>query len=352
MGIANLNKFLRGKCPQVFKTINLSELSYMKGSVDISLFVFKYKTIFGDKWLTALLNLVTCLRQNNIHACFIYDTSAPVEKDEERHRRKEQRDKLDTKLMELTISLEKAKLTGELDPILYEFNKSIKTPAVKSLLRPGADRPLDLEFLENELLKKQKQCVTIGKDDFDESKRLLEVCGIPWFNAPCEAETTCADMCKRGLVDVVFSEDTDVLCYGAPFVVTKVNTAENTAVIVKYADILEGLELTSEQFTDFCIMCGTDYNKNIFKVGPEKSFKLIKEFGSIDNISGLDTAILNHVRVRQLFKDYERCNVEVNYCNQPDLQKLYEFISRKNIRINLQKIKDVFSTIEFEILDD
>ena len=40
MGISNLNKFLRGKCPEVFETINLSDLAYFKGAVDISLYVF------------------------------------------------------------------------------------------------------------------------------------------------------------------------------------------------------------------------------------------------------------------------------------------------------------------------
>ena len=47
---------------------------------------------------------------------------------------------------------------------------------------------------------------------------------------------------------------------------------------------MESLGLTEEQFIDFCIMCGCDYNKNIPKVGPANSYTLIKEHKSIDNL--------------------------------------------------------------------
>lgn len=350
MGISNLNKFLLGKCPDVFKTIHLSDLQYTKGAVDVSLYVFKYKASFGDMWFSALFNLVMCLRRNNIHASFIYDTGAPAEKNEERQRRKEHKEKLERKIMELTLALEKATLTGEIDPILIEFNNSLseKQP-VKSLLRVEKEKSINLETLQYEISKKQRQLVTITSEDFDLSRSLLDVAGIPWFNAPGEAETTCSDLCIRGKVDAVISEDTDVLCYGAPLVVTKIDVSKNTAVIVRHADILESLGLTADQFTDFCIMCGTDYNKNIFKVGPEKSFKLIKESGSIDDIKSLDTTILNHKRVREIFRNYEKIDADVTFCKQPDVQKLYEFIQKRNVKTSLQTIKSVFSVVEFEI---
>ena len=353
MGISNLNKFLLGKCPDVFKTIHLSDLQYMKGAVDVSLYVFKYKASFGDTWLSALFNLVMCLRRNNIHASFIYDTGAPVEKNEERQRRKEHKEKLESKIMELTLALDKAKLTGEIDPILIEFNNTLseKQQQVKSLLRVEKEKSINLETLEYEISKKQRQLVTITSEDFEISRKLLDVTGIPWFNAPGEAETTCSDLCIRGKVDAVISEDTDVLCYGAPLVVTKIDVSKNTAVIVRHADILESLGLTADQFTDFCIMCGTDYNKNIFKVGPEKSFKLIKEYGNIDGITSLDTSILNHKRVREIFRNYEKIEVDVTYCKQPDVQKLYEFIQQRNVKTSLQTIKSVFSVVDFEIIE-
>ena len=67
MGIHNLNSLLRKKCPQVFKEVHLSNLAYTKVAIDISLFMFKYKTIHGDKWLSGFLTLYECLRKNLIH---------------------------------------------------------------------------------------------------------------------------------------------------------------------------------------------------------------------------------------------------------------------------------------------
>ena len=350
MGIANLNKFLRAHCPEVFRQIKLNEIATLKGAVDISLFIFKYKTVFGDSWLHALLNLLMCIRRNNIHACFIYDTSAPKEKDEERKRRKEQKSKLDEKLAFLSAALEKAQLTGEIDPILIEFNKTL--PEKKSLLMPK-ERGIDLNIIACEVAKKLNQSVSIGESDFVESKKLLDVLGIPWFQAVMEAETTCADLCINKKVDVVFSDDSDVLCYGAPFAITNVNTGLDTAVLVSHSEILESLGLTHDQFIDFCIMCGTDYNKNIPKIGPETAFKLIKSHGTIEAIaeSGIDVSILNHVRVRDLFKNYTRFEETIPFCKQPNFSDVELFFVEYNIKTNLNKLKKCFEPKEIILSD-
>jgi 5'-3' exonuclease len=109
--------------------------------------------------------------------------------------------------------------------------------------------------------------------------------------------------------------------------------------------MLESLELTSEEFLDLCIMCGTDYNKNIFRVGPEKAYKYIKQFSTIENISKnttLDTSILKHVRGRELFRDYEQKNIKIPYCGEPDFNKLEEFIIKNNIRCSIEGLKKSF----------
>ena len=42
--------------------------------------------------------------------------------------------------------------------------------------------------------------------------------------------------------------------------------------------------MTYEQFRDLCIMCGTDYNKNIERVGPETAYNALIEH----NTSNID----------------------------------------------------------------
>jgi len=312
-------------------------------------------TIFGeDGWLSAIINLVCCLRRNNIHACFIYDTSAPEEKMKEREERKEKREKLESKIFELEYALEKMRNTGEVEQILKDLMSKIDTSSNKKSLLLGREieKKFSIKEIEYEVERIKKQAVKINSNSFMLSKELFDILGIPYFQAPVEAETTCADLCKRGFVDYVVSEDSDVLAYGAPFLITKINTSEDTCVIVNYSAILNSLEFTPEQFLDFCIMCGTDYNKNINKIGPKKAYSLMKEFKSIDELKDVDTSILNHKRVRELFLDYKRFEEKIPYCKSPEFEKLSKFLFVNNIRYNVEKIKRDFTEQEMVFVEE
>jgi 5'-3' exonuclease len=134
----------------------------------------------------------------------------------------------------------------------------------------------------------------------------------------------CSDICKRGLVDAVLSEDTDVLAYGADVFLTKIDTYRNTCVQINYDQVLSSLNLNENEFLDLCIMCGTDYNKNIPKIGCETSYKYILKYRSIEqiknNLPHIDISILNHSRTRELFIDYEKYStINIPYCGKPDL---------------------------------
>ena len=42
------------------------------------------------------------------------------------------------------------------------------------------------------------------------------------------------------------------------------------------SSILEELDLTYEQYIDFCILCGCDYTSKVPGIGPVKALKMIK----------------------------------------------------------------------------
>ena len=48
--------------------------------------------------------------------------------------------------------------------------------------------------------------------------------------------------------------------------------------------VLEGFGLTMEEFIDLCILCGCDYTKTIFGVGPVKAYKYIKDLSTIEEV--------------------------------------------------------------------
>lgn len=358
MGIKNLNKFLRNNCPEIYEEIHISEYSFKKVAIDISLYLCKFKTICGDRWLSAFINLIACLRKNEVHCVFIYDTGAPPEKEAERKERAAQRAKLEEKVYKLEEAMEKFHLSGEIGQILIDLYKRRTNKSDPPRLMKRKIDEIDMGFVEGAVTKMRGQILDIKPEDFQKTKELFDILKVPYFNAPLEAETTCADLCKRGLVDAVLSEDTDVMAYAAPVFLSKINTTNGTCTRIKYPDILEQLELKSEEFLDLCIMCGCDYNKNIFRVGPEKAYKYIQKYSSIEGVAAntkLDVSILNHVRGRELFRDYEKVAYNIKYCGTPDFQKLEEFIFKNNIRCSVEGLKKSFvhqTTIVFEEGDD
>ena len=355
MGINNLNKFLRNNCPQIYEEIHISQYSFKKVAIDISLYLCKFKTICGDRWLSAFINLIACLRKNEVHCVFIYDTGAPPEKDAERKERAQQRAKLEEKVYKLEEALEKFHLTGEVDAMLTElYKKRTKDIGPPRLLMKKSYEGIDMEFVQSAVQKMRGQILHISPDDFKKTKNLFDILNVPYFDAPLEAETTCSDLCKRGLVDAVLSEDTDVLAYGTPIFLSKINTSDGTCIQINYPKMLEALELSSDSFLDLCILCGCDYNKNIFRVGPEKAYKYIQKYSSIEDIAvntSLDISILNHVRGRQLFREYEKVDYKIKYCGTPDFKKLEEFVFKNNINCSVEGLKKSFvhqTTIVFE----
>ena len=367
MGIKNLHTFLRKACPLIYTEIHLSKYAYKKVAIDTSIFMCRFKTTYGRQWLDAFLQLVAVLRENEVHPVFVYDTKAPVEKEEERRSRtlariktKEKadqvfasweaykalfQDKKECFGMEGVIPLEREKMAPE----LCEFiNKHFPDSEAHSIV--AVDNAID--HMLNTLL-------AIRTEDFELTRALFDIMDIPYLMATGEAEATCAVLCRMGLVDAVLSEDTDVLNYKAPIFLHKLNMNQHTLVEIEYEDMLSRLGMTQDQFLDFCILCGTDYNTNLYKIGPEKSFRLLKKHGSIEQIKvhnpTLDMTHFPYTRVREIFQDDQKITPDmvaaVRYCGTPDSQKLLEFCFKNNCRFDLPRLFQSFTInphLEFE----
>ncbi|GAG51450.1 unnamed protein product, partial [marine sediment metagenome] len=227
MGIKDLNKFLRSECPEVFVETHLSHYAYKKVAIDVSLYMCKYKAIMGDAWIRSFINLVVSLRRNHVHCVFIYDSGSPPEKENTKDKRKASRDKIEDNIIQLEYDLDQYHSTGEITPLLAKVGK----PEIVSLRRQGV--AFSLPIAEAYFEKKKKQLLHISEADFDMTKKLFDILKVPYYDAPMEAETMCSDLCKRGLVDAVLSEDTDVIAYGTPHFLSKIDTSKDTCVLVR-----------------------------------------------------------------------------------------------------------------------
>ena len=130
-----------------------------------------------------------------------------------------------------------------------------------------------------------KRNLKVTKEHNEDCKRLLRLLGVPVVEAPCEAEATCAELCKQGKVYAVATEDMDTLTFGSPKLaknMMKPQGAQLPVTEISYDKALEELKLTKEQFVDMCILCGCDYTDSVRGCGPVTALKLIQEYGSLE----------------------------------------------------------------------
>lgn len=349
MGIKNLRKFLKSYYSDVFQPIHISQYAYKKIAIDTSLYLCSYKALYGNPhvrsdmsgWMGAIIKLIGCLRKNDVHCVFVFDGGSPPEKKLE----KEERWKNRRKQLDQIDILEKGIDDYDKDGVITEDLKVIADK--RSLFLPGIksdENVFNVEKAKQCLEKMQKQQFSISDEDMEELVRLLDVLKIPHIKAPLEAETFCADLCIQGKVDAVLTEDTDVMAYGTPTFISKFNVMNGMAWRIDIEDVLSETKLTQDQFRDFCIMCGNDYNKNIFRVGPSKSYDLIQKYQSIEKIeeSGIDISVLNHVRSRELFTISDHVDYNPEYCGTPDIDELHLFLFQNNMNIDNSYIEKCF----------
>lgn len=351
MGLkSQFNKFLKDICPEVFEEIHISEYAYKRIAIDISLYMHKFKAVCGDRWLTAFINLISCLRRNNVHCVFIFDGQAPVEKTSEREKRRKEREKLEKQVYEYEQALDEYNKTGIIAICLKEMYKRRRSPSRKRLLTENDQNYVDMTWVENKITQKRNQLYEVNPEDFELARKLFILLDVPFYISPTEAEKMCSKLCIDNYVDAVLSEDTDVIAYKSPVFLSHFDITNETCIKICYDTLLEKLKLTSEQMMDLCIMCGTDYNPNISRIGSKTAYKYICQYENIEGISDncktIDITVLNHIRVRELFTQFVDFNItNIPFCGKPNFDLLDKFVTDNNININIDKLRKDFTEI-------
>lgn len=331
MGIKGLFPYLRQK--GLIHNIELSQFSCQKCSFDIISYVYKYKSFDPKNWIKLLINLLICLKYNKIITIVVFDGKAPIEKEKEHTKRKEKRTHNEERIKRLKLATETYIETGIVDAELKNFEK---------------DDNLDMDEVIAYTEKLERQNVIITDDDWILIRKILETFNISWVKAEGEAESMCSLLALKGNVNFVLSEDSDNLAYGVPILLSKL-TSEGTCEMVIIKEVLSYLNLSRQQFLDYCILCGTDYNDNIRLISNVKSYGLISEYGSLNNMyddqkykEKLNTYIPNFKDIQMLFNPimlkFTQGNVNVHF----------DYLQSDTIHIiNMNKLENIKS-----ILDD
>jgi len=204
-----------------------------------------------------------------------------------------------------------------------------------------------------------QQATKLTKDMVDESKKLLDLMGLPWVQAPSEGEAQAAYMAKKGSVYASASQDFDSLLFGTPRLVRNLTITgkrklprknvykEIKPEIIETSEVLKELGITREQLVDIGILVGTDFNEGVKNVGPKKALKLIKTYGSLEKImQELNVQIENYNEIRDIFLNPKVTDDYTLEWKDPDENGIIDFMcnqhdfSEDRIKGALEKIKE------------
>ncbi|MHB1908353.1 MAG: flap endonuclease-1 [Nitrososphaerales archaeon] len=195
-----------------------------------------------------------------------------------------------------------------------------------------------------------------------DAKKLLDLMGIPWIQAPSEGEATAAHLSREGLVDYAASQDYDSLLFGAPKLVRNVTISgkrklpnRNVRIdvipeIVILEDVLKRNALTREQLIEVAMILGTDFNRGGFKgIGPVTALKLVKRYQKIESVPELkDKLMFDPEQVRQIFLHPHVANPSREELVQksPNQEEIIEYLcgehsfSEDRIKSTMQKFDE------------
>lgn len=313
MGIKGLSQLLADHAPGCMKENEIKNYFGRKVAVDASMCIYQFLIAVRQdgsqltnedgettSHLMGMFYRTIRMVENGIKPVYVFDGKPPEMKSGELEKRKERRD-------EAQKALEKAEEAGDAENI-EKFNRRL---------------------------------VKVTKQHNEECKELLKLMGIPYVDAPCEAEAQCAALVKAGKVWATGTEDMDSLTFGSDVVLRHLTFSEARKMPIKeyhYDRILQGLELSNDEFIDLCILLGCDYCESIRGIGPKRAIDLIKQYKSIDEImKNIDLKKYTipenwmYKEARELFKNPEVATaeeVELKW-SEPKEEELIDYMVNK-----------------------
>jgi len=161
---------------------------------------------------------------------------------------------------------------------------------------------------------KAMQTSRLTDEMVEQSKKLLDLLGLPSVQAPAEGEAQASAMARAGTAYAAASQDFDSLLFGSPRLVKNLAISGRRKLPRKdvYVDVqpeeivleatLATLGITRERLVDIGLLIGTDFNEGVKGIGPKKALALIKKHGALEPaLAELGVDIESKEEVRGIF---------------------------------------------------
>jgi flap endonuclease-1 len=306
MGIKSLLKFLENQ-ENIVNEVTYDKLQYKKIAIDISIILYQVIIAIRNSGsdltnkqgeitshILGLFNKTIYLLKKNIIPIYIFDGKPPL---------------LKNKVLQLRRNIK------EKSYIKYKECEN-----------------------EDDKIKYFKRTVTISRLQIQQTKELLDLMGVPYINAPEEADSQCAYLAKNGYVDGVLTEDMDILTFGSPIIYRNLSSYKKPTLEINLNNMLEKLDLTYDQFVEFCILLGCDYCESIKFIKANDMYAFYMKFKNIpDTLNYLSEqghnikSYTNYLEIKEYFKTDNKIitNIENLELKNPNLKKLEDILINK-----------------------
>jgi len=213
--------------------------------------VLDYKTILL-RWQSSSLRTAQSWVSAGIKLTLVMDGQAPIDKADKQGERRSDRD------VYMQAATEAVKEVCQLCNVEYR-EKMLHTGPLTIPIQ-HAHRVRELKEIHK---KNMKCCVDPIRENWNELAETLVGEGFIVVRSNVEAETLCCKAVLTGEADYVLSSDSDCLAYGVPVWLRDYDSTDRSFRAVALEEACERTGVPRERFTDFCILCGCDYNKRV-----------------------------------------------------------------------------------------
>jgi len=309
MGIRLLQTFISSLKDHSIKEHHLREFSNKKITVDISIYLYRFKEM--GNLLENIYLMCSIFRYYNIHALFIFDGKYQKNKNETMQKRKEYKKQAKKQFNTIKENLYK-----------YKGNSRVK--------------------IEMQLDTLRKQFITVTKEDVKNVKDLLDAYGMVYVSAKHEADELCGALNNE--VYACLTEDTDIMVYGCKRIFRYFSLMKHTVVVYNMTQIHHNLNMTLSDFQELCVCSGNDYivsKKNIFYY-----YDLFKQYKKTAQPGFLDWLLKKRfISLQEYHKRQEIYDIYTFKTHDPLEDVPYTLI--KNKYVDKQKLFGILETVGF-----
>jgi len=298
MGVRCLNKFINKNCKKSITKSNLSNLSGEILAIDANIYMYKF--LENNELIEKFYFMISLFKYYNIKPIFVFDGKVDLDKLETINKRKNEKILAEKKYNDLILE--------------NDANSKI-------------------------MINLKKKFIYVSRHMFQEVKKLIDIMGEIYIDAPNEADELCAWLVTTNRVDGCLSEDTDLFVYGCNKVYKGLDM--DNEYIIKYDlnCILRIINISRTNFLQLCVISDNDYNDNnkgfIYYYHVYKKYKRTNKYEEF-----YDWLLSKSYNI-----DYEKL---MKLCDKFKLQKVFDIdINIKYKNINKNELKDFLKNYNF-----